>query len=55
MVLSHIAKYQSYRVGCQFRVSKNVSESYFLGMFASNRMDLEGVVNLNTYIFSCIF
>ena len=37
---------QLYRVGCLFRVSKNVSESYFLGACFSNKMDLEGIAQI---------
>ena len=35
-------KIPNFQVGCLFRVSKNVSESYFPGACISNSMDLEG-------------
>ena len=37
--------FQWYRVGCLFKVCKNVSESYFLGACISHTVDLEGGVN----------
>ena len=48
--LIHIPKYHLYRVGCLFRVSKNVSEFYFLGACISKMMDLERGINCTSLL-----